>query len=206
MEQPGFVGYFHETTPIDEIEALPIASRPARRRGKESLQDLRAIPWVFAWTQARYILPGWYGVGTGLRKAIDKYGEAAFGDLFREWFFMRALVADVEMVLAKSDLGIARLYSELAGDLHDEFFPKITGEFERTRDTILEFSEHESLLEGDFTLQRAIALRNPYVDPISLMQVELLRRWRSVDRNDDELFDALLATVNGIAQGLQNTG
>ena len=205
-DTPGFYEYFRTATPIDVIERMRIGSRPAARRNQSGIDDLRAIPWVFAWTQARYILPGWYGVGTGLQKAIKQFGETAFAEMFREWFFMRTLIADVEMVLAKSDLGIAELYSQLAGDLHDEFFPKITGEFERTRDTILEFSEHESILEGDFTLQRAIALRNPYVDPISLMQVELLRRWRTADRNDDQLFDALLATVNGIAQGLQNTG
>ena len=122
------------------------------------------------------------------------------------WPLFENLLSDVEMVLAKADLGIAELYSRLAGDLHEPFFGKITAEFELTRDTILEFSEHDSILEGDFTLQRAIALRNPYVDPISLMQVELLRRWRATDRQDEELFDALLATVNGIAQGLQNTG
>ena len=110
------------------------------------------------------------------------------------------------MVLAKSDLGIAELYSQLSGDLHEQLFPKILAEFELTRDTILEYSEHESILEGDFTLQRAIALRNPYVDPISLMQVDLLHRWRASDHEDDELFNALLATVSGIAQGLQNTG
>jgi phosphoenolpyruvate carboxylase len=116
------------------------------------------------------------------------------------------MVADVEMVIAKADLGIAELYSGLSGDLHDTLFPRIVKEFELTRDTILEYSQHKSILEGDFTLQRAIALRNPYVDPISLMQVELLRRWRATNRADDELFEALLATVNGIAQGLQNTG
>jgi phosphoenolpyruvate carboxylase len=205
-ETPEFYEYFRTATPIDVIERMRIGSRPAARRKMAGIGDLRAIPWVFAWTQSRFILPGWYGVGTGLQKAIEQFGKAAFGDMFNEWFFLRALVADVEMVIAKADLGIAELYSGLAGDLHDTLFPRIVGEFELTRDTILEYSQHDSILEGDFTLQRAIALRNPYVDPISLMQVELLRRWRAADRDDDELFDALLATVNGIAQGLQNTG
>jgi len=126
--------------------------------------------------------------------------------MFREWFFFRSLIADAEMVIAKSDLGISKLYSELSGDLHDTFFTAILSEFELTRDTILDYSEHESILEGDVTLQRAIMLRNPYVDPISLMQVDLLRRWRESDREDSEVFDALLATVNGLAQALQNTG
>jgi len=119
---------------------------------------------------------------------------------------MRALTADVEMVLAKADLGIARLYSELAGDLHDKFFPIIEKEHDLTRDLILEYSDHDLLLEGDSTLQRAIMLRNPYVDPMSLMQVDLLARWRDSGHEDTQLFDALLASVNGIAQGLQNTG
>jgi phosphoenolpyruvate carboxylase len=110
------------------------------------------------------------------------------------------------MVLAKSDLGIAELYSRLAGDLHDEFFPIIEKEFELTRDLILEYSDHDCLLAGDVTLQRAIMLRNPYVDPMSLMQVDLLSRWRATNREDEELFAALLASINGIAQGLQNTG
>ncbi len=205
-ETPDFYEYFRTATPIDVIERMRIGSRPASRRGQSGIEDLRAIPWVFAWTQSRFTLPGWYGFGTGLSRAIGQFGEQAFSEMFREWFFFRALVADAEMVLAKSDLGIAKLYSKLAGGLHDEFFPKILAEFELTRDTILDFSEHESILDGDVTLQRAIMLRNPYVDPISLMQVDLLRRWRKTGCEDEEIFDALLATVNGIAQGLQNTG
>ncbi|NIW24828.1 MAG: phosphoenolpyruvate carboxylase, partial [Gammaproteobacteria bacterium] len=111
-----------------------------------------------------------------------------------------------EMVLAKADLGIAKIYSELAGDMHTEFFPLIEKEFALTRDLILEHTQREALLSGDSTLQRAIMLRNPYVDPMSLMQVDLLARWRAADRDDEALFEALLASVNGIAQGLQNTG
>jgi phosphoenolpyruvate carboxylase len=103
-------------------------------------------------------------------------------------------------------MGIAKIYSTLAGDLHEQFFPRIEAEFELTRDLILEYSQHDELLEGDRTLQRAIMLRNPYVDPMSLMQVDLLRRWRASDYTDDAIFHALLASVNGIAQGLQNTG
>ena len=205
-ETPDFYDYFRTATPIDVIERMRIGSRPSSRRSMSGIEDLRAIPWVFSWTQSRFILPGWYGLGTGLQKAVDKFGADQFGEMFREWFFMRSLIADAEMVIAKSDLGIAELYSQLSGELHEKFFPDILGEFELTRDIILEYTEHESILEGDFTLQRAIALRNPYVDPISFMQVDLLRRWRASDHQDDEVFDALLATVNGIAQGLQNTG
>ncbi len=205
-ETPEFYEYFRTATPIDVIERMRIGSRPSSRRSMSGIQDLRAIPWVFSWTQSRFILPGWYGLGTGLKKAVDEFGTEQIGEMFREWFFLRSLVADAEMVIAKSDLGIAEYYSQLSGDLHEQFFPMILGEFELTRDIILEYTEHESILEGDFTLQRAIALRNPYVDPISFMQVDLLKRWRASNHEDEEVFDALLATVNGIAQGLQNTG
>ncbi len=205
-ETPSFYEYFRQATPIDLIERMRIGSRPSSRRRQSGVEDLRAIPWVFAWTQARFVLPGWYGVGSGLRKAIEDFGESAIRDMFAEWYFQRSLTADTEMVLAKSDLDIAKLYSQLAGDLHEEFFPIIDAEYHLTRDLILDYSDHETLLEGDLTLQRAIMLRNPYVDPMSLMQVDLLSKWRASDREDEEIFGALLASVNGIAQALQNTG
>ena len=205
-ESPNFYDYFRMATPIDLIERMRIGSRPSARRAQKGIEDLRAIPWVFSWTQSRLVLPGWYGIGSGLQKAIDEFGEKAVGEMFREWYFLRSLTADVEMVLAKSDIGIAKLYSELAGELHDEFFPIITEEYERTLNLVLGFSDHEALLDGDVTLQRAIMLRNPYVDPMSLMQVDLLKRWRASNYEDKAIFDALLASVNGIAQALQNTG
>ena len=205
-ETPEFYQYFRLATPIDLIERMRIGSRPASRRQGDGVESLRAIPWVFAWTQSRLILPGWFGIGSGIEAASKQFDDGVFRDMFREWYFLRALVADAEMVLAKADLGIAKLYSELAGDLHGRFFPILEQEFELTRDLILEYSDEETLLEGDFTLQRAIMLRNPYVDPMSLMQVDLLRRWRDTNCEDEQLFNTLLASVNGIAQGLQNTG
>jgi len=205
-ETPEFYDYFRAATPIDLIERMRIGSRPASRRKKSGIESLRAIPWVFAWTQARFMLPGWFGFGTGLARAREQFGEAAMHEMFAEWYFLRTLTADAEMVLAKADLSIAELYSRLAGDLHEQFFPLIRAEFELTRDSILEYGEHAALLEGDITLQRAIMLRNPYVDPMSLMQVDLLKRWRASGRDDGKTFGALLATINGIAQALQNTG
>ena len=205
-ETPDFYEYFRAATPIDLIERMRIGSRPASRRSGKGIDTLRAIPWVFSWTQARFVLPGWYGIGSGLAKAAEMFDEDRFRNMMSEWYFMRALTADAEMVLAKADLGIAKLYSELAGDLHEPFYAIIEREYELTRSLVLEYSDHESLLEGDVTLQRAIMLRNPYVDPMSLMQIDLLRRWRESNRQDEGLFDALLASVNGIAQGLQNTG
>ena len=205
-EMPDFYQYFRKATPIDIIERMRIGSRPASRRAQAGIGDLRAIPWVFSWIQSRCNLPGWFGIGSGLAKAAEQFGSEQFRQMFTEWHFMRAMTADVEMVLAKADLGIAEIYSRLSGPLHDQFFPIIQQEHDLTRDIILEYSENESLLEGDHTLQRAIMLRNPYVDPMSLMQVDLLERWRASNCEDEELLDALLASVNGIAQGLQNTG
>ena len=205
-ETPDFYNYFRLATPIDLIEKMRIGSRPSSRRSRSGIQDLRAIPWVFSWTQSRCMLPGWYGLGSGFRKAAEQFEDSEFREMFAEWYFMRALTADAEMVLAKADLGITKLYSRLAGDLHETFFPIIEEEYHLTRDLILDFTGREHLLEGDGTLQRAIMLRNPYVDPMSLMQVDLLARWRASNYEDDELLDALLASVNGIAQGLQNTG
>ncbi len=205
-ETPEFYDYFRLATPIDLIERMRIGSRPASRRARAGIESLRAIPWVFSWTQARFVLPGWYGIGSGLAKAAEQFSEDAFREMFAEWYFLRSLTADAEMVLAKADLGIAELYSQLAGELHEQFFPLIKQEFDLTSELILKYSGHDTLLEGDQTLQRAIMLRNPYVDPMSLLQVDLLSRWRASDREDDDVFTALLASVNGIAQALQNTG
>lgn len=203
---PNFYEYFRKATPIDLIERMRIGSRPSARRSGTGVLDLRAIPWVFAWTQCRSNLPGWFGLGSGLKAALEQFDEDVLREMSREWYFMRSLTADSEAVLAKADLEIARLYSELAGTLHDEFWPIMAEEFELTCELVLEYSDHESLLESDITLQRAIMLRNPYVDPMSLMQIDLLARWRKSGYEDAKLFEALLATVNGIAQGLQNTG
>jgi phosphoenolpyruvate carboxylase len=206
FDNPDFYEYFRRATPIDLIERMRIGSRPPSRRSGEGVNNLRAIPWVFAWTQCRSVLPGWFGLGSGLQAAADEFRDENFCEMFREWYFMRALAADAEMVLAKADMGIAELYSKLSGDLHEQFWPIIRNEFELTLEFLLKCSEQETLLSGDSTLQRAIMLRNPYVDPMSLLQVDLLGRWREGGREDGQLFDVLLASVNGIAQGLQNTG
>jgi phosphoenolpyruvate carboxylase len=205
-DDPDFYGYFRQATPIDVIERMQIGSRPASRRSGSGIQDLRAIPWVFSWTQNRHVLPGWYGLGTALEQAIDRHGEPLIAEMFNEWLFVRALLEDVEMVLAKADMGISERYAELADERTARVFGVIRAEFDRTVELILRLKGADELLAHDPTLQRAIRLRNPYVDPMSLLQVDLLRRWRAGDRQDDDLLRALLLSVNGIAHGLQNTG
>jgi len=205
-EEPDFPALFQGMTPLDVIERLEIGSRPARRRAMRGVQDLRAIPWVFAWTQCRAALPGWFGVGSGLSAAVDTHGLGVVREAARDWPFLRVLLADVEMVLAKSDLAIAARYAELAGDVGARLFPQLVAEHERCVAVLLDVLEADELLARDPGLQRSIRLRNPYVDPLSVLQVDLLRRWRATDRADTELERALVQTVRGIARGLRNTG
>lgn len=204
-DEPRFNDYFRTATPIDLIERLQIGSRPSRRR-EGGIANLRAIPWVFAWSQNRSGLTAWYGIGHALRHGIEQHGQAAMAEMGRDWPFFRSLLDDMEMALAKSDLGIFERYSRLSGDLHDALFPGIASAHAQTRDTVLALRDEDELLSNDPRLRLSIRLRNPYVDPISLLQVELLRRWREGDRQDDEILRALMTTVNGIAAGIQNTG
>ncbi|HET9048566.1 MAG TPA: phosphoenolpyruvate carboxylase [Chiayiivirga sp.] len=206
VDREGFVDYFRSATPIDVIEKMTLGSRPASRRSMRGVQDLRAIPWVFSWTQCRSILPGWYGLGSALEHGIEQFGVAAMAEMARDWPFFANMLDDVEMILAKCDLDIAEAYSRLSGDLHAPFFTLIGDEFERTVRGLLRVQGSERLLSKDARLASSIRLRNPYVDPMSLLQVDLLRRWRAGDRADDGLLQALVACVNGVAQGLQNTG
>ena len=206
VEHEHFVAYFRTATPIDVIERMALGSRPASRRSMHGVQDLRAIPWVFAWTQCRSILPGWYGLGSALEQGVQQFGEAALAEMARDWPFFCNLLDDVEMVLAKCDLDIAEAFSKLSGPLHDEFFGLIHAEFARTRHWLLQLKGSDVLLRGEPRLAASIRLRNPYVDPMSLLQVDLLQRWRAGERSDDAVLQALVACVNGVAQGLQNTG
>jgi phosphoenolpyruvate carboxylase len=206
VDREGFVDYFRAATPIDVIEQMALGSRPSRRRSMRGVEDLRAIPWVFAWTQCRSIITGWYGLGAALETAAAAHGEETLRDMARDWPFFANALDDVEMVLAKCDLDIAEAFSKLAGPLHDTFFGMIREEFERTRHWLLKLKHSEELLRDDPRLSLSIRLRNPYVDPMSLLQVDLLQRWRATDRHDDHLLRALVACVNGVAQGLQNTG
>jgi phosphoenolpyruvate carboxylase len=203
-EDPAFVGFFRQFTPIDELALLELGSRPARRPGgADFLRSLRAIPWVFAWTQNRCLLPAWYGVGT----ALAMTDVAEWRRLYRGWPFFRALVDNVEMTLAKASLEIARGYLELVEDPH--LFEPIAGEYDRTRAAVLEVVESRELLDRQPVVQQSIRLRNPYVDPLNAIQVELLRRFRNASLDDGEREQVrrpLLRTIAGIAAALRNTG
>ncbi|WP_310055156.1 phosphoenolpyruvate carboxylase [Agrilutibacter niabensis] len=216
-DDPDFPAYFRAATPIDVIECLRIGSRPSKRAGgvgvvrPPGIAALRAIPWVFAWAQNRSGLTAWYGVGTALQRALQRHGVETLAEMARDWPFFNTLVDDVEMVLAKSDPGIFERYSLLAsqlpqGDLHAQFHPRIAAEFERTRDAVFAIKGGTELLADDPRLRRSIRLRNPYLDPISVLQVDLLARWRAGGSVDDAMLQTLIATVNGIAAGIQNTG
>ena len=204
-DNPDIVPYFEQATPSLEFDLARSGSRPPRRSPARGLQDLRAIPWVFGWMQSRHGLPGWFGVGYALERFPD---PAVLRIMLDRFPLFEDLIRNVEIALAKADLRIARLYAELVDDaaLRDRVFRVIQEEFERTRDAVLRITGQTQLLESNPVLLRSVRLRNPYVDPMSLIQVELLRRKRAGEDDDAELNDALAASINGIAAGLRNTG
>ncbi|MFY9488498.1 MAG: phosphoenolpyruvate carboxylase, partial [Solirubrobacterales bacterium] len=209
-DDPDFLSTFMSVTPVDQIAQLQLGSRPARRGSGEGISDLRAIPWVFSWTQSRVILPAWFGLGSALRAACDAHGLELIQDMQRDWPFFAALLSNAEMACAKADLGIARLYFELSDDdvQRERLWTAIEAEFETTVAQLLLVLGEQRLLDGEPVLQASIARRNPFVDPLSYVQVELLRRLRDPGReaNSDQLRRLGLLTVNGIAGGLRNTG
>ncbi|HEX3659868.1 MAG TPA: phosphoenolpyruvate carboxylase [Acidobacteriaceae bacterium] len=208
LDDPGLLQYFELATPVGELENARIGSRPARRRGQMSFANLRAIPWVFGWTQSRLLVPAWFGVGTAFAEFAAKPGGGALlREMMAEFPLFIDVVRNVEMALAKADLGIASLYASLVPDaaLRERVFDKLKAEFERTRGAILEVTGQRELLESNPVLARSIWLRNPYVDPMSLIQVDLLRRKRAGE-DTDEVNRAIAGTISGIAAGLRNTG
>ena len=206
-DDPEFVRFFEEATPLSEIARLQIGSRPARRSQTRRIEDLRAIPWVFAWTQARFLLPGWFGVGAGLEHGRESFGIEFLMAMEREWPFFAATIGNAEMALAKADLDIAERYAALVDDDHlrRRVWERIRDEHDRSVQEILRLTGQTRLLERDPVLRRSIDRRNPYVDPISFVQVELLRRLRDGNAHEVTL-RAILRTLNGIAGGLKSTG
>ncbi len=200
--------YFEQATPVNELEQARIGSRPARRSESRRLEDLRAIPWVFGWMQSRHAVPAWFGVGHALER-FAAHGPSAglLREMMRGFPLFSSLVRNVEIAMAKADMAIARLYAGLVRDagVRDRVYAMLLEEFERTRRAILQVTGQRDLLESNPMLYRSIRLRNPYVDPMSLIQVDLLRRKRSGEKGD-ALDYAIGATMNGIAAGLHNTG
>ncbi|NTV65088.1 MAG: phosphoenolpyruvate carboxylase, partial [Oscillochloris sp.] len=202
---------------IAEISRLRIGSRPASRRNSARIEDLRAIPWVFSWMQSRHTIPGWFGLGSALADFVGELGGLApnpalalLRTMYREWPFFTTLLDNAQMIMTKADMGIARQYARLVGDqaLAGRIVAQIEAEFVRTRHVICAVAEIDELLSANPALQRAIQQRNPYVDPLSYIQIDLLRRLRSVsDPSEQERLETtVLMSINGIAAGLKNTG
>jgi phosphoenolpyruvate carboxylase len=234
---PDFLRFFRQVTPIAELGQLNIGSRPVSRSASDRIEDLRAIPWVFAWNQTRLMLPTWYGVGGSLMAFVDGACVPPEDDadphlsglpevalppsgaqrwdllhqMYREWPFFRALVSNLEMALAKADLGVAGRYAELVTDpnLRSRMWKEVCDEHARTLEAMARVTGREALLADQPGLRETLRLRDPYIDPLSVLQAQMLSRYRALDERDPErpaLLEAILRSVNGIAAGLQNTG
>jgi phosphoenolpyruvate carboxylase len=219
VEMPGFIDYFDRATPIGEIERLPIGSRPPRRGGVRSLDKLRAIPWVFSWTQNRHLLPAWFGVGAALDgfAADHTEGLVRLQTMYEQWPFFRGMIENAALALAKSDLGIARCYADLmpGGANESPVWRVIEEDHRRSTSAILQITRRQGLLDEVPWLQESIEVRNPYVDPLNFLQIILLKRQREREHNSqpatnpsirDELGELLRLTIQGVAAGLRATG
>ncbi|MEX8191764.1 phosphoenolpyruvate carboxylase [Comamonas guangdongensis] len=212
-ETPGFTNYFFSSTPIREIAELNIGSRPASRKATQAIEDLRAIPWGFSWGQCRLTLPGWYGFGSAIQAFIHRPGKDAKAQLallqkmYRQWPFFRALLSNMDMVLAKSDLNLASRYSELVTDtrLRRRIFGAIEAEWQSTAQALTQITGDKERLAHNTALARSIRHRFPYIDPLHHLQVELVRRWRA-GQTDDRVKSGIHLSINGIAAGVRNTG
>ena len=206
-DDPRFLEYFHAATPEAELDAMHIGSRPASRERQSALQALRAIPWQFAWTQTRLLLPSWLGI----EEAMSEEDRDLSREMYRSWPFFRSTLELMEMALAKADAGVAAHYDRhLVPPDHQDLGEMLRERLQRAIDVVIDVTGHQQLLADNPVLRRSIDVRNPYVDPINLLQVELLRRLRGArDAHADDtvwLRRALLVTINGVAAGMRNTG
>ena len=211
-ETPGFKEFFLESTPIREMAGLHIGSRPPSRKNSDAIEDLRAIPWVFSWSLSRMMLPGWYGFGQAVEAFVNREDQAGQGlallqEMYKNWPFMQTLLSNMDMVLSKTDMGIASRYAELVNDveLREQIFGRIQEEWERSKKWLFAVTGNTELLQDNPTLARSIRNRTPYIDPLNHLQVELLRRYRSGE-DSDEVKRSIHLTNNGVTAGLRNSG
>ncbi|MGN8682613.1 phosphoenolpyruvate carboxylase [Gracilibacillus sp. HCP3S3_G5_1] len=212
FEDPGFLKYFNQATPLHELGDLNIGSRPMKRKGSDRFEDLRAIPWVFAWTQSRQLLPAWYAAGTGFKQYLDQTGNLALlQKMYQNWPFFNATINNLQMALTKADIQTAQEYANMMQDdeISTRIFHAIKEEYALTKEIVLQITGQEELLDNRQNIKDSVRLRNPLVDPLNLLQVQLVSKLRNQDENSSEytelLMEALL-TINGVAAGLRNTG
>jgi phosphoenolpyruvate carboxylase len=214
IDDPGLWRWYIRATPIEYISHLPIASRPISRKSASEVdfEGLRAIPWVFAWTQSRYLVPGWYGVGRALSEtlAADPAVQRKLHDLHAEWPFFRAVHNNAQLELARARLPIAERYAHLADDYEpgaaDTYHATIAADYAAAREAVLRITGHGEIVHDTPVLRKSIALRNPYTDVLSLLQIDLIRRERSGEGDKERLRTSLFLSINGIAAAMQSTG
>ena len=213
FRDPDFLTFFKESTPLNEVGELNIGSRPSKRKNSDRFEDLRAIPWVFSWTQSRYLLPAWYAAGTAIAEYIgdDENKLDTLKTMYEKFPFFRSLIDNLQMALAKADMPIAKLYAGMITDdtIRDRIFTQVEQEYKLTSELILKITNQTEILDNVPVIQESIRLRNPYVDPLSYLQVQLLAELRAIraeDGDDQQLLREVLLTINGIAAGLRNTG
>jgi phosphoenolpyruvate carboxylase len=213
-KDPEFIEFWRTSTPIEEISGLKLGSRPTFRKATKSVEDLRAIPWVFSWMQSRCVFPGWYGLGSALEQYAAKGAKEAelLRTMYHDWMFFRATIDNAQLTLVKADIRIASHYASLVPDeaIRTRVFAAIRGEFERTERAILSITGQKALLEREPVLSRSVHLRNPYIDPLNYIQVEMIRRLRALKEKTgpeaDAIRDVIELTINGVSGGLKNTG
>lgn len=207
-----FLTYFNQGTPLNELGALNIGSRPMKRKGSNRFEDLRAIPWVFAWTQSRQLLPAWYAAGSGLKAFLDETNDIQLlREMYQQWPFFQATINNLQMALTKADLEIADAYTDMIDDqeMANRIFDQIKKEHKITKDMVLLIAEQDDLMDHQPNIKESVRLRNPLVDPLNLIQVQLINQLRKLDTEDsqfDDLLSEVLLTINGVAAGLRNTG